>query len=924
MRLRRNVHGPASNRRSAVPAARALWPAFLLIGSLAALVTLSGCTRRFFRNAADLEVSDVLSEKNVDPRWQLDDYNVYPNPLARFADWTNPDRPPMPPDDPAAWFLAPKPQKPREVAWIEGHGYLELLTAWDFENRARGKQDNDKPAHAAMPNAGKPANAKPEDKPAEAKPQEAKPEPAPGLADPCASRLGYLGGRKEPFLITLEQALELAVVNSREFQNRREDLYLSALPVTLDRFAFAPQFDAVNSSIREWAARESSVGRQNRWRTNSSIGASKLFSTGALLTAQLANRTVINLTGNQKHTLSDSTLVLDLVQPFLRGGGRAVTLEPLTQSERDLLYEMRDYAHFHKEFFVAIAAGGGGLQAGGGGDFGGVQLTVEGQAASVGYYPTLLQQARYFIQLANQQALNDLFTRYQAYSDSNVVAPLEVGQVEQSLRNADASVIQADATYQNNLDQFKIQLGLPTELPLLLEEPPGLKQLREKIDRVEAVVQGYRTGVFQIDQLGIQESLGKRAIGQKELRESIETIFATSPLLKGTPLQQRIQDRWSEWKRLYETDRKAFDQRLKELRGVQQKLQDEQRAMLEKEQPFPPEKAQQLAEVSLDIELALLEVALKRHEERPWEKEKEPEKRKQIRAERFSEARNRFSLIMTEAEVQEARRVRDMPWPELPSVLVNGLDLLAAGSDAEYDVDDTGQNFAGQTALENRLDLMNQRAEVVDSWRNIKVFANSLMGVFDVRYNMEVLTPPPQVASQPLNFDGKRARHQLILNSELPLVRKLERNNYRATLIGYQRQRRSLMATEDQILFQVRQHVRELRRLKRNYEIQQRALQLAYIQVDNGEERLLLPPAPGEPRDAATAAAANTQTLLNGINAVPRAKNDLFQAYVTYLTRRMQLYRDLELMQIDSRGVWIDEYATNGKAPRSDQPPCWP
>ena len=54
------------------------------------------------------------------------------------------------------------------------------------------------------------------------------------------------------------------------------------------------------------------------------------------------------------------TLTLDLIQPLLRGGGRAVTLEPLTQVERNLLYEIRNFARFRKTFYVAIAGGGGG------------------------------------------------------------------------------------------------------------------------------------------------------------------------------------------------------------------------------------------------------------------------------------------------------------------------------------------------------------------------------------------------------------------------------------------------------------------------------------------------------------------------------------------------------------------------------------
>src|SRR5438445_9938016 len=112
----------------------------LLVLCLLGLVglSLSGCTRRFYRTRADMEVDDILTEKDQFADWQIEQYHVYPDPRARFADETNPDRPPMPPDDPASEEMAPNPQKPGHagVRLIEGAGYLELLAAWDAENRA--------------------------------------------------------------------------------------------------------------------------------------------------------------------------------------------------------------------------------------------------------------------------------------------------------------------------------------------------------------------------------------------------------------------------------------------------------------------------------------------------------------------------------------------------------------------------------------------------------------------------------------------------------------------------------------------------------------------------------------------------------------------------------------------------------------------
>src|SRR5262249_31194209 len=194
-----------------------------LLLSLSLTALLTGCTRRFYRTQADREVNHILTEKDHYPEWKIENFHVYPDPPARFTDPTNPDRPPMPPDDPAAWESAPHPQRPRKVALVEGTGYLDLLAEWDTENRGQ--------AEAATPEAGTAFASQP-DKP----------------ATPDSSRQLE---KNHPFLVKLEQAVELGLINSREYQDRREDLYLTALPVTLERFSFTAQFLATEQAVRE-------------------------------------------------------------------------------------------------------------------------------------------------------------------------------------------------------------------------------------------------------------------------------------------------------------------------------------------------------------------------------------------------------------------------------------------------------------------------------------------------------------------------------------------------------------------------------------------------------------------------------------------------------------------------------------------------
>src|SRR5262249_15052143 len=168
---------------------------------------------------------------------------------------------------------------------------------------------------------------------------------------------------------------------------------------------------------------------------------------------------------------------------------------------------------------------------------------------------------------------------------------------------------------------------------------------------------------------------------------------------------------------------------------------------------------------------------------------------------------------------------------------------------------DEAYDVAVRVALINRLDLMNVRAQIVDAWRQIAIFANALLGTFNVEYNLSTSTPT--TVNQPLAFGGSRNKHTLTLNTELPIVRVNERNNYRAALIAYQRQRRTLMEAEDLVLQGVRGDLRSLRIQAENYKIQQRQVHLAYSTVESALESLVQPSAPSGGLAGAASAAGS-------------------------------------------------------------------
>ncbi len=206
---------------------------------------------------------------------------------------------------------------------------------------------------------------------------------------------------------------------------------------------------------------------------------------------------------------------------------------------------------------------------------------------------------------------------------------------------------------------------------------------------------------------------------------------------------------------------------------------------------------------------------------------------------------------------------------------------------------------------------MNSRGQVVDAWRQIAVYANALLGTFTVQYQLNANSPLG--AAQPTNIGGSGNAHQLILNTQLPLVRIQERNNYRASLIAYQRQRRTVQEAEDLAVQVVNSEMYQLRHTADQYKLQQRQLELAYLTIDSSLESLEAPTAPPAPpgqtasRSGADGPAALTQQLLTcptlAADGPERTANHLDQlprsATATVSGPRTDAAR--------SRGVWIDQ-----------------
>jgi len=328
------------------------------------------------------------------------------------------------------------------------------------------------------------------------------------------------------------------------------------LPVTSERFGFTAQFFAREQALREWTGSDLPEGLRNRWRPDSELGVTQRFATGALLVAKLANQTVVEMGNGNPRITSPSVLSFDFFQPLFQGGGKAVTLEPLTLAERGLVYQIRWYARFRKQFYTYLAAGGtmptlgltsqpavripiGALPGAGAAGVGEVQVPIgtngplpvgsevfQTPSTNNGYLGTLLNAAILANSRENVESLAGFFDQYRQFQIVGEIPELQVSQVRQSLITAQTQVIQNEVTLRDALDRFKMQLGVPPTTPLELDDG-YLESQREQLQRFQELTSQAGMARRKARDLGSPEKL-------ETLRPSLRKILADSKIIRST------------------------------------------------------------------------------------------------------------------------------------------------------------------------------------------------------------------------------------------------------------------------------------------------------------------------------------------------------------------------------------------------------
>lgn len=872
------------------------------------LLVPTGCNRAHYRNRADQEVTNVINEKIADacapaiPSVQMDR-------ASRMFDPFNPDRPPMPEDDPTS------------------HQYMKVLNGkkgyplWDVNGKTNTAEN-----------------------------------PIWWQYLPLDER-GVL-------VLDADSAVKTAVLHNTVYQSEIETLYLSALDVSSERFFLGNQlFAGYSTSYTADGALRRGNGGQSQSLFNASttskgprgLALQRQFTNGATLIAGFANSLTWQLSGPD--TQSATTLLdFSLIQPLLRGGGRDVIMERLTLAERTLLYNVRAFERYRTGFYTTVTVGraaepgptrrgglfgGAGLQGftglGGGfgtvgtvqnntgGGFGGGGGAVPAVGGFLGLVQNQLQISNAVENVARQRenlarfedTLREQLLVIPASQDAIPSQQLQVAQARQSLIGSQANLLQLRFNFEQSMDNFKVTLGLPPYVCIEIKDPilnqfnlisSELKDRRDQVADLRNSIGDSNSKLLELSPIQIEKETGNK---YRTLKWNEETAAAVSEI------RGRIDKIESIRRRLLDQDFSQLRQDIEKLRSVSGAREAELSRLREVYMQERSTVCNLLPTESLDIalldsgEIKGLPDVLTKDVERL-------EKRFQDREKKIKKLDADLGKLLSKRDDQDGRKLfetlRDEALLPSQSILaefaedVLALQVLQARARIESVVlppVDLMPEEAVEIARTNRLDWMNTRAGLVDSWRSIEVVADNLESTLDVVFSGDM----QNINDNPLSLRGKTGRLRAGLQWDSPLTRMQERNSYRQVLIEYQQAKRTYYRFEDSVWQTLRSELRNIRYNQYNFELQRYAVRIAAQQITINEdlrqirESLSLASGPTAARDSVSALA----DLLT-------AQNTFLGVWVFYEAQRRNLDQDLGTIRVDESNIWVDPGSITSKA----------
>lgn len=847
---------------------------------LVAIALTVGCSPSFYRRQADAEVDCIVDNKSVAVGLPPGSFRIDVDPRSRMYDPSNPDCPPMPPDDPISH---------------------ELMICVDCKAGSPCWRHAKKTPYAQNPTW--------ED---------------------------YLPRDEEGnIVLDLPGAVQLALLESPNYQEQLENLYLAGLDVTFERFRFDTQFFGGSSIFftadgrdRSGTGNSSSLLEVAPLRPANRLRAEKLTATGGELVVGLANSLMWQVAGPDDYS-SNTLLDFSIVQPLLRAGGRTRILERLTIAERALLASVRQMERYREGFYLNVVTGedpgdgpsrrggffgGSGLEGFsgvGGGGFGrvggfeggffgaGFGFTGGAGAGVAGGYLGLLQTAQVLRnQYANIAELRDSLAQLQAAYDAGRIDRFQVDLARQALYNSQSQLLNSAAQYESSLDDFKIQHGLPPNLPVVVSDPlldrfnllePTLTALQNQVgDLLDLLRGGEQEDSDLVDELQVEEFALPLILPPDEepklpKGQGVEALLAASQQLK-EDAQRHVA--------MVQEDVRRLEDTLPRRRAALERLSVREEAQKLKVDP------ELLAPDRLIDRFRSLQKDLSNVEKR------------------LAEIWARLDELVASNQHGDEEELRTKLTGAMTALSGNLLELSLIQARARldtvtFDPVELKPEEAYCIASHYRLDWMNARAALVDAWRLIFFNANDLEAFVNVLFSGDL----GNVGDNPFRLRSTNGRLRVGLEFDAPLTRLAERNVYRQSLIEYQQARRNYYQFCDRVYRDLRGTLRQLEVDELNFELRRAAVHVAITQVDLARLRLSEPARPvaatqpGQvtaPGGGAQFGDTVARDLVNALIDLLNVQNDFLSVWVDHEVQRLNLDFDLGVMELDSRGLRIE------------------
>ena len=294
-------------------------------------------------------------------------------------------------------------------------------------------------------------------------------------------------------IVSLRNAIEIGIRNSRAYQTQKESVYLAALSLTLERHLWSPIFTQMMSG------NVVSSNGEETWVGANQFGATQLLATGADLTLNLSTAFLRFITGNNPSPLSQSALTGTLIQPLWQGAGREIAQANLTLAERNVIYAVRSFARYHRTFVVSVATS---------------------------YYSVLEQRQVVRNEWNNYQTLTEERQETEMLAQAGRLPEFQVDQARQDELSAHDSWNQADEQYKLLLDQLKLSLSVPTDSPLDVDDAE-LAALSERgiIDpNVSAEAAVRQALALRLDLMNAQDAVADAALQVKVANNGLAPV----------------------------------------------------------------------------------------------------------------------------------------------------------------------------------------------------------------------------------------------------------------------------------------------------------------------------------------------------------------------------------------------------------------